>query len=773
MNKNLPVLPLRETIILPSLTEQISVGRTKSVAAVLEAYHTSGQIILAPQKEGLKLEIAPEDLYNVGVLCNIVQVMDMPDGSMRVLFESISRVTITSFQVDDIITCNYTVIPDIIQTNEKVSESAFLKELKRSFDKLGKLQSIPNDIKAKVLVSNNLSTVTDLISSYVFLKFQDRLNCLSNSKVLDRAQSALQQIKNQIEIAETQSKIHKQVDDNISKSQKIYFLEEQKAAIEKELSDLGGEPSEIDEIKNKITSVELPEDVKSKCLKELKRLKGLQPMSSEAGVIRSYLDTILSLPWGKESVDNFDLDNARSILDNEHFGMDKVKDRIIEQLAIMSLNKNANGITLLLDGSAGTGKSSIAKSIAKSLGREFVRVSLGGVRDESEIRGHRRTYVGSLPGKIIAAFKKSKTMNPLILLDEIDKMSNDFKGDPSSAMLEVLDPVQNKEFVDHYLDLDFDLSKVLFVATSNYIGNIQKPLVDRMEVIKVDNYLETEKIAIARDYFCKKLQVECGLSHVSINFTNEALVELVRGYTAEGGVRNLERKVKTIYRKIAKQVATTKTKIKSITVTPKLVNEYLDYKKIEWGTIEKTPQVGLVNGMAYSEGGGDLLQVEAVKSIGGTGAVLSTGKLGEVMKESTNVAFTCAKSLITDEKLIDKINIHVHFPDGATPKDGPSAGIALVTAFVSCLTETPVKNTLSMTGEVTIRGKVLAIGGVKEKVISAHRGGIKEVILPKSNKKDVKDIPEEIAKDITFHFVDNIKDVLKISLTKKPEGVKL
>ena len=766
----LPLLPLRDLIVFPGSTQVVSVGRDKSVAAIENAYKANGEILMVCQKDSSVLDPSPADLYQIGVLGS-VKAIEKAIGGIKVTINANRIVKLHKMDTKNptMLQAFYTEYKP--QVDNSLEGKALLKNLKNDFEKYAKKSEHPVNVEVlmKLTMCSDLNEAINLILESTNIKIEEKQSILEIEDLKDRGLALLSSVKKQLEVIEVQNKIDNDLQKKINKQQKEYYLREQRELIDKELGEEDGEKDELEELKTKIATTMLTDDARKKCEKEYKRLKQLSPMSADAGVIRNYLDHVLGLPWGKQTEDNYDIKRAQATLDADHYGLTKVKERVLEQLSVLSLTKGKKGAAICLSGSPGLGKTSLARSIAKSLNREFVRISLGGVRDESEIRGHRRTYVGSMPGKIISAFKKSASSNPVILLDEIDKMSSDFKGDPSAAMLEVLDPAQNNAFNDHYLDMDFDLSKVIFITTANYVENIPKPLLDRMELIKLDSYIEDEKFNIAKSHIIKKAQEDSGLKDKSIAFTDDAILEIIRGYTMESGVRGLERKISTIFRKLAMQTMT--KEFKSVIITAKKVDEFLGVEnKIEWGTIEKKPEIGLVNGMAYNSAGGDLLKVECTKTFGKGGLVV-TGQLGDVMKESSNIAFTYVKSIIP-EKLLEGSDVHIHFPDGATPKDGPSAGIALVTTIVSCLTTTPVKNALSMTGEVTIRGKVLPIGGVKEKVISAYRGGVREVILPLSNKKDVKDIPKKIADDIKFHYCEDVKEVLKIALVKYPKELK-
>lgn len=767
MSNKLPVLPLRDVLIFPDVAYELQVGRIKSIKSIDNAAFCNDQIILVAQKDAKLTDIdSSKDLFDVGVLADIVGIDKLPNGSYIVTILGKQRVNIKSYKDHATFTeCEYTLMVDIPST--KVEEEAFLNTIKSNYNKLAK--SDKNISVEKYFSLSKVETATqaaDSLSMVLDLPFQEKQKILEMESVNTRCTFIIKKLKERLEIVEAQVQIEKNIGKQMEKNQKEYYLREQLEAIQKELGEKGED--ELAEFAKKAETKLLSKEAKDKVLKELKKLKQLQPMSAESGVIRNYLDQILSLPWGEYSVDNYDIKNAEMVLERDSYGMKKTKERIIEQLAVMQMSKGTKASIICLHGSPGTGKTSIAKSIADSLGKQFTRISLGGVRDESEIRGHRRTYVGAMPGKILSALKKMNTSNPVILLDEIDKMTSDQRGDPGAAMLEVLDPSQNATFVDHFLDLEYDLSKVTFICTANDLSRIPRPLLDRMELIKVESYITSEKFEIAKRHLIPKQIKEFSLQDYKITFTDRAILDIIEFYTSESGVRMLERTIASILRKVTKNILKSRTKVKGVKVDQETVVKLLGEHRNNHGKIEATNQIGLTNGMAWTEVGGDLLQVEVVTSPG-KGNMVITGSLGDVMKESCSTAFTVVKTLAPkykiDASFFEKNDIHVHFPDGATPKDGPSAGITVVTSMISAITKRPVRRDVSMTGEVSIRGKVMPIGGLKEKVLAAHRGGIKVIICPEENKKDIKDIPKEVLKDLKIVTASQIETVLKIALT--------
>lgn len=793
--QQLPLLPLRDLIIFPHMMMPLFVGREKSINALEDAMAKQTDIVLAAQKDAKTNNPDEKDIYAVGTVGTIIQLLRLPDGTVKVLVEGKRRVRIKNFVTNEghfVVNCE--------PINEEVSNpteaSALVRSVKTTFETYVKLNKrIPPEILMRVSSIENPGELADIIVAQLNLKLEDKQAVLEIIDPTKRLEHLLNLMTGEIEILEVEKKIRTRVKKQMEKSQKEYYLNEQMQAIQKELGEKDDYQAELEDLTTKTNDKKMPKEAKDKLHKEIKKLKMMSPMSAEATVVRNYIDWVLALPWQEYSADRHDVKNAKKILDHDHWGLEKVKERILEYLAVLSLNKNMKGSIICLAGPPGVGKTSLARSIAESLGRPFARISLGGVRDEAEIRGHRKTYVGAMPGKILQALRKVDKGNPVLLLDEIDKMANDFRGDPASAMLEVLDPEQNGTFSDHYLELEYDLSKVMFVATANNLGNVPRPLLDRMEVIYLDGYIEQEKFHIAKNYLVPK-QIEAhGLKDFKITMQDKAVRDVIRYYTREAGVRNLERQFANVFRKVAKDIVMSqtledfrkegtadKTATKTVkaakgkktaaqkknasegyVVTPEKLVELIGAHKYKFGEIEKQNEIGLTNGMAWTEVGGDLLAVE-VSAVPGKGKFTVTGQLGDVMKESCVAAMSYARSrgplFQLDKEFYENIDVHIHFPDGATPKDGPSAGIALTTSIVSAMLKIPVKRTVAMTGEISLRGKVLPIGGLKEKILAAHRGGIKTIICPKENEKDLKDIPKEVLKELKVILVDHVDQVL-------------
>lgn len=778
--KNLPLLPLRDLIIFPHMMMPLFVGREKSINALEEAMSKQTDIVLAAQKDPKTNTPTPNEIYTVGTVGTIIQLLRLPDGTVKVLVEGKKRVKINDFeQTDDFFVVNVTELDEEIEN--EVEANAMIRSVKSTFENYVKLNKrIPPETLMRVSTIEDVGELADIIVAQLNLKLEDKQKILEISDPGTRLEELLNLMTGEIEILEVEKKIRGRVKKQMERSQKEYYLNEQMQAIQKELGEKDDYQSELEELSERLKRKNMSDEARKKTQKELKKLKMMSPMSAEAAVVRNYIDWMLDLPWGEFSEESHDLQKAQDILDDDHWGLEKVKERIIEHLAVQSLTKELNGPILCLVGPPGVGKTSLARSVAKSLNRSFSRISLGGVRDEAEIRGHRKTYVGAMPGKIVQALRKCDTGNPLLLLDEIDKMSNDFRGDPSAALLEVLDPEQNKTFQDHYLEVDYDLSKVLFFTTANSLHPIPRPLLDRMEVINLTGYIEDEKFHISKKYLIPKQIEKHGLSDFKISFTDAGVREVIRSYTKEAGVRNLERKFATVCRKLAKEIVVDQMKgdgkkgkkkaVKAISVTPKKVTELLGDDKYRFGKIEGASEIGLTNGMAWTEVGGDLLVVE-VSVVPGKGKFTITGQLGDVMKESCAAAMSYVRSrgplFGFDQEFYAGIDVHIHVPEGSIPKDGPSAGIAITTSIVSAMMKTAVKKDVAMTGEVTLRGRVLAIGGLREKVIAAHRGGIKTIIIPKENEKDVKDIPEKVLKDLKVILVDHVDQVLVNALEVK------
>jgi ATP-dependent Lon protease len=769
-----PFIPVRDVVIFPGIITPIFVGRNKSVRTLEKALLEENKIALFLQKEkGSENPKIPEDLYEVGVLASVLQTVKMPNGTIKVLIEAKSRIKFVSETKDvkHYYEAEYEeVVPEILDENT-------LEALKRKvIDKFEQYGKITNKILPDIIVSiksvKNLNKILNLISSNLSIEPEIKQEILEIERTEERAYKVLEIINKEIEILGLERKIDSKVKEQMNSVQKNFYLKEKIKVLKEEIGETNNINSEIEEIKVKLSKGKYPKYVMEKIEKELKKLSKMPPFSTEASVIRTYIDMIIDLPWSKKTKDILDLEKAEDILEEDHYGLEEVKERILEFLAVKKLNKTLAGSILCLAGPPGVGKSSLAKSISRALGRKFTRISLGGVRDEAEIRGHRRTYVGSMPGRIIKSLKKVGSKNPLILLDEIDKMSMDFRGDPSSALLEVLDPVQNKEFEDHYLDMPFDLSDVFFISTANDLGSIPGPLRDRMEIITLNSYTEYEKLNIAKKYLVPKSKLDNGLDEIEINISDEAILKLIREYTKEAGVRSLKREFDRLFRRMAKQVIDKGNK--KISVTVKNLKNYLGKVKYRPDKIrEKDGKIGIVNGLAWTSVGGTTLEVQAIK-MEGKGKLILTGKLGEVMKESAQVAYSYVRSQRSDfgieEKFEETHDLHMHFPEGAVPKDGPSAGITITTAIISSFANKKVRQDIAMTGEITITGEVLAVGGIKEKVIGARRAGIREVILPFDNEADAQDLKKEIVKDMTFHFVKSYDEVEKIVFCNKEEN---
>ncbi len=764
----LPFLPTREMVLFPGTASPLYVGRERSLLTMNFAMKTKNKLVLSLQKNSLEENpVLPEGIHKIGVLANIVQSIPLPNKSIKVLIEVDKRVLIENVEEEDgVLFADYSVISS---TEEASPELTALK--RKVISLFEEYATLTNQVSAELMVQlKSLRKAGKIFDSIAFnLEIEENLKVelLELLDVKVRGYRLLEILNNEIEIASIEQKVDQKVKEKINESQKSYFIREKINTLREELGKTGGD-EETDELYDKVRNSSLPQEAKDKLESELKKLGKMAPYSAEATVSRAYIEAVLELPWNVVTPETLDLKLAHNILERDHYGLKDVKDRILDYLAVKKLNPNMKGTILCLAGPPGVGKTSLAKSVADSLGRNFVRVSLGGVRDEAEIRGHRRTYIGSMPGRIIKAIKNAGSVNPVILLDEIDKMSSDFKGDPASAMLEVLDPEQNKHFEDHYLDMPFDLSKVFFIATANDLRNIPGPLRDRMEIINLSSYTEFEKLHIANNYLVKQAQDENGLSNVKINITDKAVLKIIDEYTKEAGVRNLKREISSLFRKVARKVIDTEAK--SISINVKNLESYLGHPKFRPEKMKKAiSKVGVVNGLAWTSVGGMTLEVQGVQ-IPGKGNLSLTGTLGNVMKESAMVAFTYLKANLErfqiDSTVLEKKDIHLHFPEGATPKDGPSAGIAITTTILSVLTGRKVKQTFAMTGEITITGEVLPVGGIKEKVIGAHRAGIKNIILPEDNKVDVEEIPEEVMKDIKIYFASTYDDVEKLALEK-------
>ena len=770
----LPLLPLRDVIVFPHMMMPLFVGREKSINALEDAMSKKTDIVLAAQREAKTNNPEAGDIYSVGTLGSIIQLLRLPDGTVKVLIEGKRRIKINKFVSNEnffIVDCED--LPEKIEN--KVETEALMRSVKATFETYVKLNKrIPPEMLMSVASIDQSGRLADTIVAQLNLKLEDKQKALEMSDPGKRLEELLALMSGEIEILQVEKKIRSRVKKQMEKSQKEYYLNEQMQAIQKELGEKDDFQQEIADLDKQMKSKPLSKEAAEKCKKEIRKLKMMSPMSAEATVVRNYVDWILCLPWLKYSKDKTDILAAEKILEADHYGLDKVKERILEYLAVQSLVESQKGPILCLVGPPGVGKTSLARSIAKAMNKNFVRISLGGVRDEAEIRGHRRTYIGAMPGKIIQAMKKADTGNPVFLLDEIDKMSTDFRGDPSSALLEVLDPEQNINFGDHYLEVDYDLSKTTFITTANSLHNIPRPLLDRMEVIGLEGYTEEEKFQIARRYLVPKVIEANGLKDKKIEIADSAIRATIRGFTKEAGVRSLERELSNICRKVARKVLSSK-KMKSYVVTAKNLKDILGAAKYKFGKIEDRNEIGLTNGMAWTEVGGDLLVVE-VSVVPGRGKFLVTGQLGEVMKESATAAMSYIRSRAAlfglDKDFVQAVDVHIHVPEGAIPKDGPSAGITMATSIVSALSKVPVRKDVAMTGEITLRGRVLPIGGLKEKILAAHRGGIKTIICPKENEKDLKDIPKKVLAQMKVILVDHVDQVIVNALDiKKPEDI--
>jgi ATP-dependent Lon protease len=760
-----PLLPLRGLLVYPTMVLHLDVGRERSVEALEKAMVDDHLIFLTTQTEVSIDDPSEQDLYKMGTLTKVKQMLKLPNGTIRVLVEGLMRAEIQAFH-DEEDFFSVTIITHEEQDTKDVEDQALMRTMLDYFQQYIKLsKKISDETFASVMDIEEPGRMADIISSHLPIKLKEKQEILETLDVKERMNRLIDTIHNEKEVLNLEKKIGQRVKRSMERTQKEYYLREQMKAIQKELGDKEGKTSEIAELTEKIEKAGMPEHVQLTALKELDRYEKVPTSSAESAVIRNYIDWLLALPWTKKTDDNIDILRAEKVLNEDHYGLEKVKERVLEYLAVQKLTNSLKGPILCLAGPPGVGKTSLAKSIATSLNRHFVRVSLGGVRDESEIRGHRRTYVGAMPGRIIQGMKRAGTTNPVFLLDEIDKMSNDFRGDPSSAMLEVLDPEQNHSFSDHYIEETYDLSKVMFIATANNLSTIPGPLLDRMEIITIAGYTEIEKVHITRDHLLPKQIKENGLSKGVLQVRDDAILKIVRYYTREAGVRSMERQMATLCRKTAKIIVSGEKK--RVIITEKNVEEFLGKPKFRYGLAETQDQVGIATGLAYTTVGGDTLQIEVSLSPG-KGRLVLTGKLGDVMKESAQAAFSYVRSkaieLGIEEDFHEKYDVHIHVPEGAVPKDGPSAGITMATALVSALTGRPIRREVGMTGEITLRGRVLPIGGLKEKTLSAHRAGLTKIILPKDNEMDIDDIPESVRNELEFVLVSHIDEVLKHAL---------
>ena len=763
------ILPLRDIVVFPNMIVPLFVGRTKSIKALEYAEKNDKEIFLVAQRDANVDEPNVDDIYNFGTVATILQLLRLPDGTVKVLVEGIERAKISHFVENQDFFEAYLDKLSLANYENDRETNALSRTAVTQFENYVKLnRKVPPEILVTLNQITDLNKLADTMSAHLGIKLSEKQNLLETVSVRERLSKIIEFMDDEIGVLQVEKKIRSRVKRQMDKTQKEYYLNEQMKAIQKELGESTDTKDEISEIEEKIKKINFSDEALEKVKSELKKLKNMGPMSAEATVIRNYIDWITSIPWNKNTDSKINLDKAGKVLDEDHFGLDKVKDRIIEYLAVQTRVSKPKGPILCLVGPPGVGKTSLGRSIARALDRPFIKVSLGGIRDESEIRGHRRTYIGSMPGKIIQSLKKSKFSNPLFLLDEVDKIGADWRGDPASALLEVLDPEQNKNFNDHYLEVDYDLSNVMFLTTANTL-NIPQPLVDRMEVIRISGYTESEKLKIGSKYILPKQIKENGVKPKEVNIADSALQSIIRYYTRESGVRNLEREISKLLRKALKSIIIKKRR--SCSISKRNIESYLGVKKFKFGEIESKSLVGVCTGLAWTEVGGELLQIESV-IMPGKGKAYYTGKLGDVMKESVQAAQSFVHSNASKygipDSLFEKNDIHVHVPEGATPKDGPSAGIAMFTSIISAFTGVPVKNNIAMTGEITLRGRVLPIGGLKEKLLAAVRGGIKEVIIPSENKKDLTEITEnEILKNIEIHFVDNANEIIKKAFTSK------
>ncbi|MFV0411046.1 MAG: endopeptidase La [Paracoccus sp. (in: a-proteobacteria)] len=766
-----PVLPLRDIVAFPHMVVPLFVGRDKSVRALEAVMAEDRPILLATQKDAAVDEPTADGIYRIGVLANVLQLLKLPDGTVKVLVEGQRRVEITKF-LDNEDYFEAEATPLIEEPGDADTVTALTHAVAEEFEKYVKIRkNIPDEVVSSVAETSDADRLADLVAGHLGIEIAKKQELLETLVTAERLEKIYGLMQGEMSVLQVEKKIKSRVKTQMEKTQREYYLNEQMKAIQKELGDNEDGGDELAELEQKIAETKFSKEAREKAASELKKLKSMSPMSAEATVSRNYLDWLLSLPWGVKSRTRKDLGKAEEVLDADHYGLEKVKERIVEYLAVQNRSAKLKGPILCLVGPPGVGKTSLGRSVAKATGREFIRISLGGVRDESEIRGHRRTYIGSMPGKIIQALKKAKTTNPLILLDEIDKMGQDFRGDPASAMLEVLDPEQNSTFVDHYLEVEYDLSNVMFVTTANSY-NMPGPLLDRMEIIPLAGYTEDEKREIARRHLLPKQIKANGLRKGEFSVDDDALNHVIRYYTREAGVRSLEREIAKLSRKAVTEIL--KGKTKSVEVGPEKLEDYLGVRRHRYGLAEQEDQVGVVTGLAWTQVGGDLLQIEALK-LPGKGRMKTTGKLGDVMKESIDAASSFVRSISPELGIkppeFEKRDIHVHVPEGATPKDGPSAGLAMVTSVVSVMTGIPVRKDVAMTGEVTLRGNALAIGGLKEKLLAALRGGIKTVLIPEDNAKDLAEIPDNVKEGMTIIPVSNVREVLKHALVRMPEPV--
>ncbi|MBE0465915.1 MAG: endopeptidase La [Candidatus Desulforudis sp.] len=766
----LPLLPLRGILVFPYMVIHLDVGREKSVKAIEEAMIQDRYIFLATQREAQTDDPGVDDIYEVGTVAEVKQLLKLPGGTIRVLVEGIARARIREYTAAE--PYFLVEVDQFIEEFEKSTQlEALMRNLVHQFEQYVKLSKrIPPETVVSVVNIDDPGRLGDIVVSHLPLRIEDKQTILESIEIADRLENLCAILSKELEIVELERRINVRVRKQMEKTQKEYYLREQMKAIQRELGEKDERVAEGEEYREKIAEAKLPKEVEEKALKEVERLEKMPPMAAEATVVRNYLDWLLALPWTKGTRDRLDINSVQHILDEDHYGLDKVKERIVEYLAIRKLAKKMKGPILCFVGPPGVGKTSLGKSIARALERKFVRISLGGVRDEAEIRGHRRTYVGAMPGRIIQGMRTAGSKNPVFLLDEVDKMSMDFRGDPSAALLEVLDPEQNNAFSDHYIEVPFDLSNVMFITTANLAYNIPRPLMDRMEVIYISGYTEEEKVEIAIRHLVPKQLKEHGLSRENLTISENAIRRLIREYTRESGVRNLERQIAGLCRKTAKEIVANAAKNRQIRMTMRNLEQFLGIPQFRYGTAEKNDQVGVATGLAWTEMGGDTLSIE-VTACKGKGGLTLTGKLGDVMRESAQAGYSYVRSragaLGIDEQFYEKVDIHIHIPEGAIPKDGPSAGITMATALASALNGSKVRHDVAMTGEITLRGRVLPVGGLKEKILAAHRAGIKTIILPLENRKDLEDIPQNVKSKLEFILVEHMDEVLDTALCQE------
>ena len=769
---SLPVLPLRDVVVYPHMVIPLFVGREKSILALEQAMKVSKQILLLAQKQADVDDPEAKDLYDVGTVATILQLLKLPDGTVKVLVEGADRAKVDSLEAGDYFVAKVSLLGDGEPYDEREMD-VLVRSVVSQFEQYVKLnRKVPPEILTSLAGIEQPGRLADTVAAHMSLKLDAKQRILEIQEVRNRLEHILALIEGEMDVLQIEKRIRGRVKQQMEKSQREYYLNEQMKAIQKELGEMDDAPNEIAELEKRIARAGMPKEAREKAKSELAKLKLMSPMSAEATVVRNYIDWVVKAPWRRRTKVKHDLAGAETVLNEDHYGLEKVKERIVEYLAVQQRVQKLKGPILCLVGPPGVGKTSLGQSIARATNRKFVRMSLGGVRDEAEIRGHRRTYIGSMPGKIIQNMARTGVRNPLFLLDEVDKMSMDFRGDPSSALLEVLDPEQNSTFNDHYLEVDFDLSEVMFVCTANSL-NIPAPLLDRMEVIRLPGYTEDEKANIARRYLLPKQVKGNGLKEAEIKVSDAAILEIIRHYSREAGVRNLERELSKICRKAVKELLLDK-KLKNVSVTPKNLSKYLGVKRFRYGRAEDADQVGQVTGLAWTEVGGELLTIEAAV-MPGKGKLTHTGQLGEVMQESIQAAMTVVRSraavLGLEPEFYQKADVHIHVPEGATPKDGPSAGVGMCTALVSALTRSPVRSDVAMTGEITLRGEVLPIGGLKEKLLAAHRGGVRTVLIPDENVKDLAEIPDNIKGNLEIKAVKWIDEVLQLALRTMPQPV--